>query len=81
VPMHDKVKEMVAQGQTEDAIIGNFVNTYGAKVLYTAAPATSTGQDNGQDAGVFPFIAIILAGVIAFFVLSKFTGRSKARRR
>jgi len=76
-PIHEQVKDMVAEGQTEDAIIGNFVNTYGAGVLYTAAAAAPSGQDSGHEAGVFPFIAILLAGVVAFFVLSKLTGRSK----
>ena len=79
-PMHEQVRQMAAEGQSEDAIIGYFVNTYGAQVLYTPAPAAAPGQDSGREAGIFPFLAIFLAGVIAFFVISKFTSRAKARR-
>ena len=76
-PMHEQVRQMVAEGQSEDAIIGYFVNTYGGQVLYTPAPAPE--QDIGQNAGVIPFVAIIFAGVIAFFVISKLAGRSRAK--
>ena len=79
-PMHEQVRQMVTEGQSEDTIIGYFVNTYGGQVLYTPTPTTTPGQDYGQDAGIFPFVAIFFAGVIAFFVLSRFTGRTKARR-
>ena len=79
-PMHEQVREMVTEGQSEDTIIGYFVNTYGGQVLYTPKPAATPGQDSDQGVGIFPFLTIFLVGVIAFFVISKFTRRTKTRR-
>lgn len=80
VPMHDLVREMVAGGQSEQMILGYFVSKYGEQVLASSKQAPPPGQDSGQIAGVAPFIAVLFAGVIIYFVLSKWAGRAKARR-
>ena len=79
-PMHNLVREMVDEGQSEDTIIGYFVNTYGGQVLASSKQAPSSGQDSDQGVGIFPFISVLFAGVIIYFVLSKWAGRSKAKR-
>jgi cytochrome c-type biogenesis protein CcmH/NrfF len=79
-PMHNLVRDMAAEGQSEDAIIGYFVSTYGAQVLASSEQASPSGEDSGQIAGVAPFIAVLFAGVIIYYVLSKWAGRAKAKR-
>ena len=79
-PMHDLVKEMVAEGQSEEQITQYFVAQYGEKVLASPKQESPSNQDSSQVAGVFPFIAVLLAGVIVYFVLNKWVGRSGAKR-
>jgi cytochrome c-type biogenesis protein CcmH/NrfF len=80
IAMHNLVRDMAAEGQSEDAIIGYFVSTYGAQVLASSEQASPSGEDSGQIAGVAPFIAVLFAGVIIYYVLSKWAGRAKAKR-
>lgn len=79
-PMHDLVREMVAEGQSEQMILGYFVGQYGEQVLASSRQAPPPGQDSSQTAGVAPFIAVLFAGVIIYFILSKWAGRAKAKR-
>ena len=79
-PMHALVRDMVAEGQTEQMVLGYFVGTYGEQVLASSRQAPPPAQDSSQIAGAVPFIGVLFAGVIIYFVLSKWAGRAKAKR-
>lgn len=64
--MRKIIIDRLQRGQTKDEILGYFVSIYGEKVL--AAP-----QAKGFNitAWVTPFLAVIVGGVLVYFVLDK----------
>jgi len=70
--MRKIVIDRLQKGQSKDEILGHFVSIYGEKVL--AAP-----QAKGFNitAWVTPFLAVILGGVLIYFVLDKWVFNAK----
>lgn len=70
--MRKIVIDRMQKGQSKDEILGYFVSVYGEKVL--AAP-----QAKGFNitAWVTPFLAVILGGVLIYFVLDKWVFNAK----
>lgn len=70
--MRKIVIERLQKGQSKDEILGYFVSIYGEKVL--AAP-----QAKGFNitAWVTPFLAVIIGGVLIYFVLDKWVFNAK----
>lgn len=70
--MRKIIIDRLGKGQSKDEIMGYFVSVYGDKVL--AAP-----QAKGFNitAWVTPFLAVIIGGVLIYFVLDKWVFNAK----